>query len=165
MQERRIMEFNQLQTSQWKELQQDPITGNPTGAFYVSEGFGVFSGVVQVIDESGYCAVRSEVSGLDFLDAKGLILDLIGDGKSYFIDLRMLWPLGPFGFYAAFHTMPGVRQKIYLPFSEFEPSYLGETLSASPPLNPVQISSIGFLILDASEGDFELKIRFIGTYK
>jgi monofunctional biosynthetic peptidoglycan transglycosylase len=118
-----------------------------------------------VIDESGYCAVRSEVSGLDFEKARGLVLDVMGDGHSYFIDLRMLWPLGPFGFYAAFHTMPKMRQKIYLPFSEFEPSYLGETLSSAPPLNPVQISSIGFMILDSTDGDFELKIRSIGTYK
>lgn len=165
MQERWIMEFNQLNTSQWKELMQDPITGNSSGAFYVSEGFGVFSGDVQEMDENGYCSIRSEVSGLDFEDAKGLVLDVVGDGQSYFIDLRMLLPLGPFGFYAAFHTLPGIRQKIYLPFLEFEPSYLGETLAASPPLNPIQISSMGMMILDAMDGDFELKIRSIGTYK
>ncbi len=165
MLERRIMEFNQLNTSQWKELLHDPITGNPSGAFYVSEGFGVFSGDVQEMDENGYCSIRSEVSGLDFEDAKGLVLDVVGDGQSYFIDLRMLLPLSPFGFYAAFHTLPNIRQKIYLPFLEFEPSYLGETLAASPPLNPIQISSMGMMILDAMDGDFELKIRSIGTYK
>jgi hypothetical protein len=60
-----------------------------------------------------------------------------------------------------FQTSPGDWTEHRLPFKDFVPTWRGRVLSGEPPLDPAQVTSVGFLISDKQAGPFRLEIAWI----
>ena len=69
-----------------------------------------------------------------------------------------------FSYQAKFETESGEWKEYKIPFSEFKPTYRGNTLSDKPKLESKDIKQIGILIADKQFGNFELNIDWIKLY-
>ena len=62
-----------------------------------------------------------------------------------------------------FETKRGEWEEYRLAFKDFVPTIRGRTLTGVPPLNPANVTSVGFLISDQQAGPFRLEIVSISA--
>jgi NADH dehydrogenase [ubiquinone] 1 alpha subcomplex assembly factor 1 len=60
-----------------------------------------------------------------------------------------------------FPTKPGAWEEHRLAINDFVATFRGQVLTGEPPLNPAQVTSVGFLISDKQAGPFRLGIAWI----
>ena len=136
--------------------------GVSTSQFQViTNGGAVFSGVVSLENNGGFASVRSSpvrqnLSGLD-----AFVVRLRGDGRRYKFTVRTETGFDTPIYQCAFATKRGQWEEHKLPFKDFVPTFRGRVLTDVSPLNPVKVSSVGFLISDKQDGGFKLELAWI----
>ena len=145
----------------WQIVNDDVMGGVSTSRFQVLTNGAVFSGVVSLENNGGFASVRSSpirqiVSGLD-----AFVVRVRGDGRRYKFTVRNDTGFDTPIYQCAFTTKRGEWQEHRLPFKDFVPTFRGRVLSDVSQLNPVKVSSVGFLISDKQDGGFKLELAWI----
>ena len=146
----------------WEVVNDDVMGGLSTSQFQLlTNGCAVFSGTVRLENNGGFASVRSSPVGQNLNRPGAFVLRVRGDGRRYKFTVRT----GP-GFdrplyQCAFTPKGGAWEEHWLAFSDFVPTFRGRVLTDAPPLNPAQVSSVGFLISDQQAGPFRLEIIWI----
>ena len=145
----------------WQIVNDDVMGGVSTSRFQVLTNGAVFSGVVSLENNGGFASVRSSpirqiVSGLD-----AFVVRVRGDGRRYKFTVRNDTGFDTPIYQCAFTTKRGEWQEHRLPFKDFVPTFRGRVLTDVSPLNPVKVSSVGFLISDKQDGGFKLELAWI----
>jgi len=84
-----------------------------------------------------------------------------GDGRRYKFTVRTESGFDTPIYQCAFTTKRGVWEEHRLGFKDFVPTFRGRVLSGQPPLDPVKVTSVGFLISDKQVGPFQLEVAWI----
>jgi NADH dehydrogenase [ubiquinone] 1 alpha subcomplex assembly factor 1 len=141
----------------WTVVNDNVMGGRSSGGFEISDGRLRFHGSL-ITDGGGFASIRTEPEPLDMEPHQGVMLKVRGDGRSY--RFRIVTAESDYAYMADFRTREGQWEIVDLPFSTFQASRRGRTLDR-PPLNPSDITSIGFMIADRRDGEFALEVEWI----
>ena len=121
-----------------------------------------FTGVMSLANNGGFSSVRSDWRPMDLTGADGVLLRVMGDGKSYRLRIRTADTGRNISYNALFETTPDTWQMVYVPFADMVPTYFGSVVDAGP-LNPASIGSFGFMLSDKQPGEFTLRVDWVRT--
>ena len=91
---------------------------------------------------------------------KALSVRAKGDGRTYWIELRVKRQMRASSYRADFPTTEGNWEDAVIPIEDFKLQAFGQLLP-SEPLNLADVESVGFTLADKKEGDFKLEIESI----
>jgi hypothetical protein len=126
-------------------------------------GHVVFSGNVSFANNGGFASVRCSPVDLGVTDAIAYLLEVLGDGKQYKLNLRTDEAFDGVNYQCRFHPPAGIWTTCRLACSVFSPSRRGKPVPDAPPFNPAHLRQVGFMIADRQEGGFSLAIRGISV--
>jgi NADH dehydrogenase [ubiquinone] 1 alpha subcomplex assembly factor 1 len=153
------------QSDPWRIINDTVMGGRSSSRMEVTDrGTGVFSGTVSLDNNGGFAHTRSMAAPYDLSAYQGIVVRLRGDGKTYNLTLKLDRAFDGVMYQAGFPTRAREWVEVRLPFTDFVPTYHGDTLSDHPALNPSKIATIGFIIADKQAGSFRLEIDWIGAY-
>jgi monofunctional biosynthetic peptidoglycan transglycosylase len=146
----------------WQVVNDDVMGGVSTSAFRVTtNGTALFTGRVSLENNGGFASVRSLPRRTDLTGCGSFVIRLRGDGQRYKFTVRTDSKFDSPLYQLAFATQKGEWEELRLPFDRFVPTFRGRVLNDVPPLNPAQITSVGFLISDKQDGPFRLEISSV----
>ncbi len=119
-----------------------------------------FAGSMSLENNGGFASVRSDWALVNLQGNDGVLIRVNGDGKSYRFRLRTTETGQDVSYNALFPTVEGRWNTIYIPFASMVPTYRGFEVDVAA-LDPATISSLGFMLSDKQEGDFELQVDWI----
>lgn len=149
--------------SRWHAVNDRVMGGVSAGRFGIEDGQGVFSGTLSLERGGGFASVRRQVTAGTLAGTDGVMIRLRGDGRRY--QCRVGTEALPDGasYAAGFDTIDGRWLDITLHWSDFDAVFRGRLLPDAPPLAPVQIERVGFLIAGRQAGAFRLEIAEIDS--
>jgi len=143
----------------WRAVNDGVMGGISTGAAMPLDGGVIrFAGIISLENRGGFASIRADSPEFAFGGDGTLILEVIGDGRSYTVDLRTRARQGAFSYKQGFDTTAGERTTHRLPLSDFRATSYGRRLPLAGPLNPAQVMSLGFMLYDGNPGPFRLDI-------
>ena len=110
-------------------------------------------------NNGGFASVRSEVKPLGFKTGDSIELRVKGDGRKYTLNLYVPTQQVAFSFQKDFETKAGQWTDVKLPLAEFQAKSFGRTVIQK--LDPAKVKSVGVLLGDKKEGEFEIVIDWI----
>jgi hypothetical protein len=126
-------------------------------------GHAVFEGVVSLDNNGGFASVRSRPVELGAPGAVSYVLEVLGDGKRYKLNLRTDDAFDGVNYQAAFETPRDQWTTVRLPVAGFRPTFRGRMVATAPPLDPARVRQVGLMIADRQVGTFALEVRSISA--
>jgi uncharacterized surface protein with fasciclin (FAS1) repeats len=150
-------------TQGWQTVLDGVMGGLSTGRIEAGNGGTLrFSGELSLENNGGFSQIRTSVPEGRFAGARGLLLRVKGDGRTYQCDLRSSQlRLMAGGYQRTFATVAGEWTEIELPLGEFVANSFGRRVRNAPELDPATIESVGITLADKKEGPFAIEIDWI----
>jgi len=150
-------------TQGWQTVLDGVMGGLSTGRIEAGNGGTMkFSGELSLENNGGFSQVRTSVPEGLLAGARGLLLRVKGDGRTYQCDLRSSQLRLMAGAYQrTFPTVAGEWTEIELPLGEFVANSFGRRVRNAPELDPATIESVGITLADKKEGPFAIEIDWI----
>ncbi len=122
----------------------------------------VFQGTLSLENNGGFTSLVSPIDeqfGQRAVGASAIVIDALGDGKTYVLQLR---GADQTRFIQRFATVASTQQKYVLPIDKFEAvtSFL-EPVANAAPIELANIRQLALYLLDKQAGDFELAVTSI----
>ena len=122
----------------------------------------VFQGTLSLENNGGFTSLVSPIDeqlGQRAVGASAIVIDALGDGKTYVLQLR---GADQTRFIQRFATVAGTQQKYVLPIDKFEAvtSFLDPVANAAP-IELANIRQVALYLLDKQAGEFELAVTSI----
>ena len=161
--ERILFDFQAPTTSPaWQTVNDDVMGGVSASLFQIlTNGGAVFSGIVSLENNGGFASVRSSPARHDLKGCGCFVIRQRGDAHRYKFTVRTETGFDAPLYQCAFVTKRGEWEEHRLVFKDFVPTFRGRILTGLPPLNPANVTSVGFLISDQQEGPFKLEVAWI----
>lgn len=138
--------------------------GISEGGFKLSDKASlVFSGKLSLENNGGFASIRMKPTKLDLGDTKGIAIEARGDGRTYWVDLRIKDQPSATSYRAYLPTTAGEWTVTKLSFDEFKLQAYGMGVP-SKALDPELIHSVGFTIADKKAGAFNLEVKTVKAY-
>jgi NADH dehydrogenase [ubiquinone] 1 alpha subcomplex assembly factor 1 len=165
--DRVLFEFaNPGASRDWQIVNDGVMGGISDGRFKITENKTLeFYGVLSLENSGGFASVRSRPKKLGLEAGDVILARLKGDGREYTLNLYVPRPLTAFSYRAPFKTTEGVWTEIHIPLDKFVATSFGRVLPNAAPLNPSEITSVGFLLSDKKAGSFKLEVEWIKASK
>ena len=145
----------------WGVVNDSVMGGISTSRFeQTDDGNLLFQGVLSLENNGGFVSIRSRPDSFDLQNVEGFNIKARGDGRTYYLDLRVNGQTTSGSFRAAFPTEKNIWTETFLPASEFVRQSFGRPFSDIP-LNPSDVNSIGFTLSDKNPGPFKLEIEYV----
>jgi monofunctional biosynthetic peptidoglycan transglycosylase len=116
-------------------------------------------------NNGGFASVRSRPKKLGLEAGDAIIARIKGDGREYTLNLYVPRPLTAFSYRASFKTTEGEWTEVRIPLDKFVATSFGRIVPNAKPLNPSEITSVGFLLSDKKAGPFKLEVDWIKASK
>jgi NADH dehydrogenase [ubiquinone] 1 alpha subcomplex assembly factor 1 len=124
-------------------------------------GHAVFEGVVSLENNGGFASVRARPRAVGIPGGVAFVVDVLGDGRRYKLNLRTDNAFDGVNYQAGFAPAASAWTRVRLPLAAFRPTFRGRDVPAAPPLDPARVQQIGLMIADAQAGPFALLLRAI----
>jgi len=143
----------------WEVVNDTVMGGRSQSEIKKTEDGGLlFTGKVSLENNGGFASVRSKSSS-GLLESEGhFLLRVLGDGRTYTMDLRTGLMRGAFSWKQEIQTEDKKVLELKLPLADFYPTTFGKRIPIGTRLSPSAVRSLGFMLYDGKEGPFELKI-------
>ncbi len=160
--EKSIVSFeNEESLKTWTSVNDEVMGGISKGGFTRSDqGTLIFRGEISLENNGGFASIRTKQSELDLSGTSALVVKARGDGRTYWIDLRVKGQMAASSYRAYLPTTAGEWKEIRVPLTEFNLQAFGRELSIKP-LDPAAVTSFGFTLADKKAGTFELEIASV----
>ncbi len=160
--EKSIVSFeNEESLKTWTSVNDGVMGGISKGGFTRSDqGTLIFRGELSLENNGGFASIRTKQDGLDLSGMSALVVKARGDGRTYWIDLRVKGQMAASSYRAYLPTTAGEWREIRVPLTEFNLQAYGRELSLKP-LDPASVTSFGFTLADKNAGSFELEIASV----
>ena len=120
----------------------------------------LFTGDLSLENNGGFASIRSRPRDMNLAGASGILVKARGDGRTYWVDLRMARQAGATSYRAYLPTAKGEFRETLIPFSDFKLQAFGRQLPGGL-VDPAAIASLGFTIADKNPGPFEMELESI----
>lgn len=145
----------------WRSVNDDVMGGVSEGAFKRTDANTLlFSGTLSLENNGGFASIRGELPTLDLSGLSDLVVKARGDGRTYWIELRVARQLNASSYRAFLPTTRGEWRENRIPLSDFKLQAFGRDLPGAA-LDPAKVTSVGFTIADKQPGPFELEISSV----
>lgn len=160
--ERTIASFgNDDSLESWVSVNDGVMGGVSKGGFKRSEqGTLLFTGDLSLANNGGFASIRMKPGDLGLTGTSGIVVKARGDGRTYWVDLRVSNQMAASSYRAFLPTTAGEWKETLIPFKDFKLQTFGQELP-SKPIDPASITSTGFTLSDKKEGPFSLEIELI----
>ena len=156
----------------WPSIDDPVMGGRSRSKMSIENGIAVFEGVVSLENNGGFASLRSPPAEHDLSGSGGIVLRLLGDGKTYGVRLRTSSSFDGVSYQAKVTTEAGRWTEFELPFGttpdssgSFQPVFRGRVVRDYPALDPGVIKTFGLIISDKQAGPFRLEIDWIKAYR
>ena len=149
----------------WQVVNDDVMGGISTSRFEVTNGVAVFRGEVSLENNGGFASVRSLPAKHELAGGDAFVIRVRGDGRRYKFTARTDRTFDRAIYQLTFATKKDAWEEHRLLLRDFVPTFRGRVLTGEPPLDPANVTSLGFLISDQQEGPFRLEIAWIKAVK
>ncbi len=152
---------NEESLKSWASVNDGVMGGVSTGGFKRSEqGTLLFSGELSLANNGGFASIRMKPSKLELAGMSAVVVRARGDGRTYWVELRVADQMGASSYRANLPTTAGEWKETRVPFDDFKLQAFGRDLP-SKAINPASIASVGFTLADKKEGPFALEIEYV----
>lgn len=160
--EKTIASFlEEVSLESWTSVNDGVMGGVSRGGFKRSEqGTLLFTGELSLENNGGFASVRMKPGDLGLEGSSGILVKARGDGRTYWVDLRIADQMAASSYRAYLPTTAGEWNETLIPLKDFKLQAFGRGLS-SKPVNPAAIVSAGFTLADKKEGPFSLEIEYV----
>lgn len=165
--DRMLFEFASPAASRdWQTVNDEVMGGVSNGRFKITENKTLeFFGTLSLANNGGFASVRSRPKKLGLETGDALIARIKGDGREYTLNLYVSRPLTAFSYRASFKTTAGEWTEVRIPLDTFVATSFGRVVRNAAPLNPGEITSVGFLLSDKKAGPFKLEVEWLKVSK
>lgn len=149
----------------WYSVNDDVMGGISKGSFKLTEEDSLFFfGSISLENNGGFASIRTKRNPADLSQAKGLQIEVKGDGRAYWVNLYGANPIMASSYRAALNPPKDKWTKIFIPFESFKFQAFGVEVDG-PDLDYTEVISYGFSIYDKKKGPFELELRSVKAVK
>jgi len=120
----------------------------------------LFAGNLSLENNGGFASIRTKPRTMNLAGASAISVKVRGDGRRYWVGLRMARQAGSSSYRAYLPTSKGEFTETLISLSDFKLQAFGRQLAGGP-VDPAAITSVGFTIADKKAGPFELEIEYI----
>ena len=158
-----LFDFSKADTAQqWQTVNDGVMGGVSDGRFRITdEGIMEFYGTLSLENNGGFASVRSRPKALGLKDGDVIVARLRGDGREYYLNLRVPTFQIAFSYRASFPTKAGEWQEVKVPLKDLQATSFGRPVKSAGPVDPSKVNSIGFLLADKKAGPFKLEVQWI----
>lgn len=148
----------------WSPIDDGVMGGvSRSGLRHDADGHALFAGHVSFENNGGFASVRCRPADLGRQGVVAYLLQVLGDGKRYKLNLRTDDGFDGVNYQARFHPPAGVWTSCRIASADFLPTWRGKPVPDAPPLDTARVRQIGLMIADRQEGPFRLAIRSIAA--
>ena len=122
----------------------------------------LFTGDLSLENNGGFASIRMKPSALGLSGMSALVVKARGDGRTYWVDLRVTNQMNASSYRAYLPTTAGEWQETRIPFADFKLQAFGRELPVKP-LNVAAVTSVGFTLADKKAGPFALEIGAVNA--
>lgn len=145
----------------WTAVNDGVMGGVSKGEFKRSEqGTLVFSGELSLANHGGFASIRTEPREFKLDGMSAIVVKSRGDGRTYWIELRMAGQMGASSYRADLPTAADEWKETRIPLAEFKPQAFGHALPFKA-IKPAAVASVGFTLADKKAGPFKLEIEYV----
>lgn len=145
----------------WSSVNDGVMGGISKGGFKRSDqGTLLFTGELSLENNGGFASIRMKPADLGLAGTSGIVVKARGDGRTYWVDLRVSDQMSASSYRAFLPTTAGKWMETTIPFADFKLQAFGRELPVKP-IDPASVASAGFTIADKKEGPFSLEIEFV----
>jgi hypothetical protein len=154
-------EFKDLKKQQFVIVNDGVMGGRSQSELSVLNKAASYSGEVSLENNGGFASVRM-IWPFDFSKNNSApsiaVLKVKGDGKTYQFRLRTNRGFDGAAYSYSFKTLANKEQTIYIPITDFVPTFRGRTLRNMPKLEFSDVQQMGVLVADYQVGAFKIDL-------
>lgn len=148
----------------WRNVDDDVMGGVSSSRIEPSARGARFHGTVSLENNGGFASVRSTPAPLGLAGTEGLELELVGDGHSYKLSIRLDEAFDGVSYQTNFTPPAGEPSRVRIAFRELVPMWRGRRVPDAPPFDPERATQVGLVIGDKQAGPFELELLAIRAF-
>jgi len=145
-----------MSAGSWYAVNDGVMGGVSSGEMTATDKQLLFHGELSLQNNGGFASVRRPINE-DMTGSIGVRLTVKGDGRKYQFRLRQDRNFDGVAWRHVFST-DGSTQVLELKYADFEPVFRGRIVRSAGPVVAGQITQIGFMIADKTEGAFNLSV-------
>jgi uncharacterized surface protein with fasciclin (FAS1) repeats len=145
----------------WTSVNDGVMGGVSKGGFKRTEqGTLLFTGDLSLENRGGFASIRMKPSALGLDGMSALVVKAKGDGRTYWVDLRVTDQMSASSYRAYLPTTAGEWQETRIPLADFKLQAFGRDLPLKA-INAAKVASVGFTLADKKAGPFSLEIEVV----
>ena len=148
----------------WRNVDDDVMGGISSSRIERSARGARFHGTVSLENNGGFASVRSTPAPLGLAGTEGLELELVGDGHSYKLSIRLDDAFDGVSYQTNFTPAAGSPSRVRVAFRELVPMWRGRRVPDAPVFDPARATQVGIVIGDKQAGPFELELLAIRAF-
>ena len=146
----------------WQAVNDGVMGGVSDGRFRIThEDTLEFFGTLSLENNGGFASVRSKPTELDIKPGDTIVVRVKGDGREYVLNLYTKSRRMAFSYRASLPTTKDQWTEVAVPLVGFIPTAFGNRVQGMGPVEPDQISSVGFMLSDNKTGPFKLEVGWV----
>ena len=162
------LEPNTIPTAdlRWRTVHDTVMGGRSSGDWEQTKTGIRFRGTLSLENNGGFASIRARSESVDLSDTRGLTIELVGDGRAWWVTVeRSDVPLRAGSYRASVQTRAGEATTHTVRWADFTPTSFGRPVVGVPSLQsaPGRIVQLGWMVADGRAGSFDLEIRSIAA--
>jgi NADH dehydrogenase [ubiquinone] 1 alpha subcomplex assembly factor 1 len=159
---RPVLDFAGPDTAQkWQTVNDGVMGGVSDGRFRITEEKTLeFSGTLSLENNGGFASVRTKPTELGIKSGDTLVVRVKGDGREYVLNLYTKSRRMAFSYRAPLPTAKDEWTEVKVPLEDFIPTAFGRRVQGMGPVEPDQISGLGFMLSDKKPGKFQMQVEW-----
>ena len=147
---------------QWQAVNDGVMGGVSDGRFRITpESTLEFFGTLSLENNGGFASVRTKPADLDINAGDDLVVRVKGDGREYVLNLYTKSRRMAFSYRAPLPTVKNEWAEVAVPLEDFIPTSFGNRVQGMGPVEPDEITSIGFMLSDKKAGPFKMQVEWV----
>lgn len=147
---------------QWQAVNDSVMGGISDGRFRITADQTMeFFGTLSLENNGGFASVRSRPADLSLDADDTVVVRLKGDGREYVLNLYTKSRRTAFSYRAPLPTTKDEWTEVRVPLADFVPTSFGRRVQGMGPIDPSQISGLGFMLSDKKPGPFRLEVESV----
>ena len=139
------MQKNNLKILKWTVVNDTVMGGRSKSSWeHIDDKNAKFSGTLSLENNGGFCSVRTYPIDLKLNRTQGILVKVLGDGRSYSLNARSRKTRSGINYRATFATTKDKVSKVWLAFKDFKPTWRGNRIKDLPTLNGENIEELDF---------------------
>lgn len=146
----------------WQAVNDGVMGGVSEGRFRITGRKTLeFFGTLSLENSGGFASVRSRPKKLGLGKGDVLVARVRGDGRDYSMNLYVPRPLVAFSYRAAVPTTKDEWIEVELALDSFVATSFGRIVPDAGPVDPPEVSAVGFMVSDKKAGPFTLEVESV----